>query len=60
VINDADVDFGEIVVPESVSVVSSLPSVRVDPTKLEHLSSTQRTELLQLLDKYEDRFADRP
>jgi len=35
VINDADVDFDEIVVLDSVSVVSSLPSVRVDPTKLD-------------------------
>ena len=37
VINDSDVDFGEIIVPESVSVVDSLPSVKIDPAKLEHL-----------------------
>ena len=44
VINNSDVHFGEIIVPESVSVVNSLPSVKIDPAKLEHLTPTQRTE----------------
>jgi len=37
-----------------------VPSQRVDLTTLSHLSAEQRTKLLALLDKYSERFSEKP
>ena len=63
IINDSDDDFGEISVPdlaEESKQVSELPSQKIDRDTLAHLKPKQQQELLQLLDKYADRFSDIP
>jgi len=62
VIYDSDVDFGNIVVVETdnCDVVPLLPSQKVAPDKLAHLSSLQQCQLLSVLDKYADVFNDKP
>ena len=57
--NDADADFGRIVTPAN-EVVGDLPSTRIEAAKLEHLDAQQSQQLLQLVDKYADRFSDKP
>ena len=39
---------------------NSLPSTKVDPSKLAHLSDTQCQELLSVIDKYPECFSDTP
>ena len=55
-----DNDFGQVLVPNVVTDASNLPSSRVEPGMTEHLNDGQRAELLQLLDEFADRFADKP
>jgi hypothetical protein len=58
-----DVDFGPIQVIESCDGVVSkvvLPSEKIDDSKLLHLTSAQRAELLVVLDKYPECFSETP
>jgi len=36
-----------------------LPSQKIDPDKLEHLSAQQKLELLSVLDRYPECFSDK-
>ena len=61
IIYDKDKDFGEVEVIETSSTVSELlPSQKIDPDKLKHLSIQQRQELLSVLDKYPECFLNKP
>ena len=60
VINESDVDFGDVVTPTPACVSCDLPSVRIEETKIAHLEPEQRQELLQLVDEFHDRFTDAP
>ena len=48
IVAENDVEFGKVLVPESVADRGDLPSVRVQPEKVAHLNESQRTELLRL------------
>ena len=62
VIYDEGRDFGSIDVIDTDQFQKSelVPSQRVDLTTLSHLSAEQRTKLLALLDKYSERFSEKP
>ena len=62
VIFDKDEDFGTIKVIESSlpTVQDSLPSQRIDPGKVGHLSELQRQQLFSVLDKYPTVFSEKP
>ena len=60
VVAENDVEFGKVLVPESVANRGDLPSARVQPEKVAHLDESQRTELLRLIDGYADCFSDKP
>jgi len=59
---NARANSGDIVVPETKPFSSDLrpPSAKIDVTKLNHLESWQKEELLALLDKYSSYFSDAP
>ena len=59
VIAEKDAEFGRVLT--HVAVVSSvLPSQRVDQDELTHLIVSQRMQLCQLLDEFDDCFVDKP
>jgi len=61
IIYDKEKDFDEVEVIETSPTVSELlPSQKIDPDKLKHLSVQQRQELLSVLDKYQECFTDKP
>ena len=61
IIYDNDKDFGEVeVVNTSPAVPELLPSQKIDPDKLKHLSDQHKKELLALLDRYPECFSDKP
>jgi len=63
VVYDQDVDFGELVVIDPPSLkreVESLPSHKITPEKLSHLTSLQQKELLEVLDRYHNVFSEIP
>ena len=63
IVYEDDTDFGNIdVVPSVVcqSDQSVLPSAKIDPESISHLSPEHQTELLTLLDKYPECFSDKP
>jgi len=61
IIYDDDKDFGEVeVVNTSPTVSELLPSQKIDPDKLKHLSDQHKKELLSVLDKYLECFSDKP
>jgi hypothetical protein len=66
VIFDHDTDFGDVeeFIPPSVGANDVdcvlLPSQQIDASKLSHLTDQQRTELLDILDKYPECFAEKP
>jgi len=67
IIYDNDEEFGDIealdTVPSTTNCAvddNTLPSQRIDPAKLAHLSESQRSQLLQILDNYADVFSDVP
>jgi len=61
IVYDTDEDFGSIPVVESkTNIVELLPSKRIDPVKLAHLTPEQRTEYLAVLDEFSDCFAEKP
>ena len=64
IIHEEDADFGEIpTCKPPVDTCDSdnlLPSQRIDPKTLSHLSDTDKQLLLTVLDKYSDVFSDKP
>jgi len=62
IIRDEDSDFGSIQTCNSVQSASSglLPSQRIDPSFLSHLSESENNQLLAILDRYPDVFRDEP
>ena len=57
------VKSGEICVPNMVEgskQTTELPSQKIDPNLLAHLTPKHQQVLLQLLDKYADRFSEIP
>ena len=60
IIREDDDDFGDVPYAPTDSVVDDLPSTKIDPDSLGHLTSNQRVDLLQLLDRYASCFSERP
>ena len=60
VIYDEDVDFGPVKVVEPSTRNEPLPSTKIDPARLAHLTEQQRIELLAVLDKYPQVFSETP
>ena len=62
VIFDKDEDFGSVEVVENSSstVEHQLPSQRIDPEKVAHLSHVQRGQLFAVLDKFPEVFLEKP
>ena len=60
VVYEKDKDFGPLKYVETKTVTSDLPSTKIDPSKLAHLSEQQRTEFLAVLDKYPECFSETP
>ena len=58
-----DTDFGQLnVIPSTLSQPCTvvLPSEKIDPASLSHLSRDQQLELLKVLDRYPECFSDVP
>ena len=55
-----DEDFGQLRYVETKTATGDLPSSKIDPSKLAHLSQEQRQELLAVLDKYPECFLETP
>jgi len=63
ILHEEDAHFGEIPAckpPVDLDGDKLLPSQRIDPNALSHLSDTDRQLLLAVLDKYSDVFCDQP
>ena len=58
VVYENDEDFGQLKYVETKTATDDLPSSKIDPGKLVHLSLEQRQELLAVLDKYPECFAE--
>ena len=60
---DKDYDFGNIDVSETTQLKTKqelLPSQRLTSNQISHLTPTQQSELLQLLDRFSQCFSDTP
>ena len=61
VIYEHDQDFGDVEVIDAVKDSDNLlPSQKIDPKKIAHLSEEQKRELLAVLDKFPECFSDKP
>jgi len=60
VVYENDKDFGQLNYVETKTGTGDLPSSKIDPSKLAHLSQKQRQELLAVLDKYPKCFSETP
>ena len=61
IVYEQDQDFGEVeVLNTSDKPDELLPSQKIAPEKLAHLSEKQQSELLTILDKFPDVFSDTP
>jgi hypothetical protein len=61
VIFDKDDDFGAVQVFESQTTSpESAPSSRIDPSKVAHLTDTEKRQLFAVLDKFPEVFSDKP
>lgn len=61
VITDLDGDFGDISTFETdSSIYEQMPSQRIDASQVAHLSTSDKNELLQLLDEFAVCFSDDP
>ena len=61
VVYENDTDFGQLnVIPSTLSQPSTvvLPSEKIDPASISHLSCDQQLELLEVLDRYPECFSD--
>jgi len=59
VISDSDTDLGDIQTFEQ-SEQNMLPSQKIDMKQIAHLSASEQSDLLRLLDKYPQCFSDDP
>ena len=59
IVNEADEDFGTLTVVDR-ETKCDLPSSRVNPEKLAHLSDTQKQQFVSLLDEFADVFVKKP
>jgi len=59
IIYESDDEFGTLPVVDS-GCNESLPSSRIEPAKLNHLSAEQKQQFLALLDEFADVFTDKP
>jgi hypothetical protein len=59
IISEQDDDFGHVR-PVELQVDHSIPSKRIDVTKLLHLNERQRVELFAVLNKYPEVFSEKP
>ena len=57
---ESDEEFGTLPVPEITPKAEALPSSRIKPEKLSHLTAEQKQQFLALLDEYADVFSERP
>jgi len=60
---ESDTDFGQLsTIPSTLSQPKSilLPSQKIDPESISHLTPKQQTELLKVLDRYPECFSDIP
>jgi len=53
-------EFGSWPTVDTSNQTESLPSTRIDPTKLKHLSAVHKQQFLALLDEFGDVFTDKP
>jgi len=63
VVYENDTDFGQLkVIPSTLSQPSTvvLPSEKIDPASISHLSRDQQLELLEVLDRYPKCYSDVP
>ena len=65
IVYEKDCDFGDVYVVEPPvdsmdHAVIELPSSKIDPSALSHLSARQREELLRVLDQFPECFSDNP
>jgi len=60
VITDLDHDFGDISTFNTEYTGNILPSLRIEPAQIAHLSAPEQRELLQLLDEFAVCFSDDP
>ena len=60
IIREDDEAFGDVAYAPTDPVVDDLPSTKIDPDSLGHLTNDQRVDLLQLLDRYTSRFSEGP
>ena len=60
VVRDEDADFGDIKSCMSPELSTQLPSQRIEPSVVAHLSESEKQQLLALLDKYAVIFRDEP
>ena len=60
VVYEKDEDFGPLKYVEAKTETDDLPSSKIEPCKLSHLSPAQRKELLAVLDKYPECFSETP
>jgi len=66
IVYDEDKDFGDLGIEEDRAALVNpdqpelLPSQKIDPSLLSHLTHEQRSKLLAVLDKFPECFADKP
>jgi hypothetical protein len=65
IVYEKDCDFGEVCVVEPPidsmdHAVSELPSSKIDPSAISHLSARQREQLLRVLDQFPECFSHNP
>jgi hypothetical protein len=62
IVYENDVDFGELTVidPPSFAQKELLPSVKIAPEKIAHLTPLQQRELFEVLDRYPEVFSETP
>ena len=60
IVYEADEEFGSLSVPDTSPRAEPLPSSRINPAKLNHLSPEQKGQFLSVLDEFADVFTERP
>lgn len=60
IVEETDEQFGDICPVETDQRVETLPSQRIPPEKLQHLSEQQKRELCEVLDKHSVCFSETP
>jgi len=61
VIFEKDEEFGSVAVIPNIPLTNEpLPSSKIDPDKVRHLSSSEKQQLLAILDQYPEVFSEKP